>query len=115
MLGMALEAADQLETEGVSAEVIDLRSLKPLDTEAILNSARKTGRVVIVEEGPKTGGIGAEVAACIAESALPYIDGRIVRVGASDTPTPSSIDLERVVLPNTERILSACHSAISWA
>lgn len=114
LLGMALEAATILEDEGISAEVIDLRSLKPLDMDTVLDSVRKTGRVVIVEEGPKTGGIGAEVASGIAETALPYIDGRIIRVAASDTPIPSSADLERAVLPNTGHILSACRSALSW-
>ncbi len=114
LLGMALEAADRLEEEGISAEVIDLRSLKPLDMETVLKSVQKTGCVVIVEEGPKTGGIGAEIAASIAEVLLPYIDGRIVRVAAGDVPIPSAIDLENALLPNTEQILAACRNALTW-
>ena len=110
----ALEAADRLEEEGISVEVIDMRSLKPLDMDTVLKSVQKTGCVVIVEEGPKTGGIGAEIAASIAEASLPYIDGRIVRVAAGDMPIPSAMELENALLPNTEQILAACRSALSW-
>lgn len=114
VLGMALEASERLQADGISAEVIDLCSLKPLDMETVLASVRKTGRAVLVEEGPKTGGIGAEVAARIAEEALPYVDGRIVRVAAADTPIPCAPELERAVLPDTDRIVEACYSALSW-
>ena len=114
LLGVALEAAATLADMGVSAEVVDLRSLKPLDMDTVLHSVRKTGRVVIVEEGPRTGGVGAEVAARIAEEALPYLDGRIVRVAAADTPIPSSLELEQAVLPSMEQVVSACLRALSW-
>lgn len=114
ILGMALEAATLLAEEGISAEVIDLRSLKPLDMDTVLISVEKTGRLVVVEEGPKTGGVGAEVVARIAEEALACLDGRVVRVAAADTPIPASPDLERVVLPDTSRIVDACHRALTW-
>ncbi|MBI3979511.1 MAG: alpha-ketoacid dehydrogenase subunit beta [Chloroflexi bacterium] len=114
LLGAALEAAVQLEAAGISAEVIDLRSLKPLDLDTVLASVRKTGRAVVVEEGPKTGGIGAEVAAGIAEEALPYLDGRIVRVAAADTPIPAAPALERAVLPDAGQIVAACYRALRW-
>ena len=113
MLEMALEAASALESEGISAEIIDLRSLKPLDMDTVLQSVRKTGCAVILEEAPKTGGIGAEVASRIAEEALPYIDGGIIRVAAADTPIPSALHLERSVLPSTESVIAACREARS--
>jgi len=95
-------------------EVIDIRSIKPLDMETILESVEKTGRIVIVEEGPKTGGVGAEIAAVVAERALPYLDGRVIRVAAADTPIPSSLELERAVLPDVDQIATACVDSLSW-
>lgn len=114
LLGMALDAADQLAQDDISAEVIDLRSIKPIDMATILDSVEKTGRIVIVEEGPKTGGVGAEIAAAVAENALTSLDGRVIRVAAADTPIPSGLELERAVLPDTERIKAACADSLSW-
>ena len=114
VLGMALDAAEQLMKDDISVEVIDIRSIKPLDMDTVLRSVEKTGRIVIVEEGPKTGGVGAEIAAVVAERALPYLDGRVIRVAAADTPIPSSLELERAVLPNTEQIITACVDSLSW-
>ena len=114
VLGMALEAANQLSKIGVSVEVIDLRSLKPLDMSTILLSLKKTGRIVVVEEGPKTGGVGAEIIARVSEEALEYLDGPVVRVAAEDTPIPASPDLERMILPSTDAIADACRRTLSW-
>ena len=100
----SLKAAEQLGADGVSAEVVDLRTLRPLDHETILASVRKTHRAVIVHEGWRTGGIGAEVAALIAEEALDCLDSPIRRVGARDLPIPYSAALEAEVLPSAERI-----------
>jgi 2-oxoisovalerate dehydrogenase E1 component beta subunit len=104
----ALEAADMLEKQdGVSVEVLDLRSLMPLDKELILTSVRKTGRVLIAHEDTITGGIGGEIAALIAEFAFQSLDAPIKRVGAIDTPTPFAPTLEEYFLPTKEKIVTA--------
>jgi acetoin:2,6-dichlorophenolindophenol oxidoreductase subunit beta len=86
----AIKAAEVLHKEGISVEVVDLRSLKPIDCKTILESVKKTGRVVVAYEGPKMGGPGAEISAMIAEEAIDYLNGPIVRVAAPDTPLPSN-------------------------
>jgi len=107
-LHYALDAARIVEKEdGLSVEVLDLRTLLPLDREAILATAKKTGKVVIAHEDRLTGGIGGEVAAIIAEHAFDYLDGPIVRVGMADTHNPFSPPLEEFVLPNTDKIVAA--------
>ena len=103
----ALEAAEILEREGVSVEVVDLRSLMPLDKELILSSVRKTGKVLIAHEDTITGGIGGEIAALIAEFAFQSLDAPIKRVGAIDTPTPYAPTLEEYFLPDKEKIVTA--------
>jgi pyruvate/2-oxoglutarate/acetoin dehydrogenase E1 component len=103
MLDMCLEAAEILASEGLECEVIDLRTLKPLDTETLLGSVGRTGRFVFVEEG--TGGVGAEVCSRIAERAH---GSRIVRVAARDVPIPSSGPLEQRVIPQVADIISGC-------
>lgn len=103
----ALEAAEQLAREGVSAEVVDLLSLMPLDKELILNSVRKTGKVLIAHEDNVTGGIGAEISAIISEHAFEFLDAPLKRLGAYDIPTPYSPPLEEFFLPNTEKIVKA--------
>jgi len=103
----ALAAAETLEKEGVDLEVIDPRTLKPLDEDLILNSVKKTSRVMIVHEACKTGGFGAEIAAIIAEKAFDYLDAPIKRVTALDSPIPFNPRLEDYVLPNEENIVSA--------
>ena len=106
MLERVLQAADEVrEAEGVSVEVVDLRTLMPLDKEAILNSVKKTGRVLLVNDAHKTGGFIGEIAAMIAESdAFDFLDGRILRLAAEDVPVPYNAKLEAAMLPNVERI-----------
>ncbi len=102
-----LEAAAALSKEdGLEAEVVDLRSLVPLDVDLIIATARKTGKVVVVHEDNLTGGVGAEVAAIVAEHAFRHLDAPIRRVASLDTPVPFAPALEDFVLPNTEKILA---------
>jgi pyruvate dehydrogenase E1 component beta subunit len=103
----ALGAADQLAEEGISAEVIDPRTLVPLDKELILNSVKKTGRLVIVEEDNKTGGWAADLAAIVAEEAFFWLDAPIKRVSAPDTPPPFAPAMEAFYVPSEERIVEA--------
>ncbi len=107
MVTKALAAAETLEKEGVSAMVLDPRTLVPLDKAGITEAVRKTNRVVIVEEGCKTGGVGAEISAVITEEAFDYLDAPIARVAAHDAPIPFSKPLEDYVLPNEEKIVDA--------
>jgi pyruvate/2-oxoglutarate/acetoin dehydrogenase E1 component len=104
-VGVALEAAQELASEGIDAEVLDLRSLVPMDTEAILTSVRKTGRLVCVEEGTRSGGVGAEIAARVAEYAYEYLDAPVRRVAAADVPIPFSPALEPLALPQRADIV----------
>jgi len=105
MMHHSLTAAGRLEEEGISCEVIDLRTLWPLDRELIFSSLRKTGRVVIVEESPKQGGVGAEISAQIAESIPDYLLAPIARVAAPNTPAPFSPVMERYYVPQPTRII----------
>jgi pyruvate/2-oxoglutarate/acetoin dehydrogenase E1 component len=107
MVLKALKAADLLADEGIAAEVIDLRTLVPLDLETILQSIRKTNRAVIVHEGCRRGGIGAEISSQIQEEAFDYLDAPIERVGSLDVPIPYSEPLESAVIPNEEEIVEA--------
>jgi len=101
----AVEAAERLEQEGVSAEVIDLRTLRPIDTETVLASVRKTNRIAVVEEGPLTGGWAGEVVACVTEQALGHLDDAW-RIATPNTPIPYSPPLEDAFLPGADRIVS---------
>ena len=103
----SLEAAEELEKEGLSVEVIDLRSLAPLDDEAILATVKKTNRVLIVHEDTRTGGIAGEITARISEMAFEWLDAPILRVTAADVPLPYSPPLEDYVLPQTADIVKA--------
>jgi len=105
MVLKALKAAQHLAGEGIEAEVIDLRTLVPLDLETILRSVRKTNRVLIVHEGCRRGGIGAEIACCIQEEAFDYLDAPIERIGALNVPIPYSEPLENAVIPKEEDII----------
>jgi pyruvate/2-oxoglutarate/acetoin dehydrogenase E1 component len=108
MVPRALEAAEQLSEEGIEIEVVDLRSLKPLDNQTIIKSVSKTGRVLIVHESPKTGGFGGEVAAMIADSdAFDYLDAPIRRLCGRDIPIPYNRTLERATVPQVEDIIAA--------
>ncbi len=100
----ALLAADRLAEEGISAEVLDLRSLKPLDTEAILATARKTGKILLVHSATQIAGVGAELAALIADQAFEWLDAPIRRLGGLDVPVPFSPPLEDAYRPNAEKI-----------
>jgi len=107
MVHKTLAAAEQLSKQGVSAEVIDPRTLVPLDKKSLVNSVKKTGRIVIVTEDCKTGGVSAEIAAVVAEEALDYLDAPIRRVAEPDTPVPFSPPLEQFVIPNEKSIIKA--------
>jgi 2-oxoisovalerate dehydrogenase E1 component beta subunit len=108
MAQYALEAAELLDSEGISAEVVDLRTLRPLDGDTILDSVRKTGKAVIVYEDNRFGGFGAEVAAIIAEEAFDYLDGPVMRVTGPDVPgVPYNHALEEWFMPNPDRIANA--------
>ena len=112
MVHVALEAANALEVKGVQAEVIDPRTILPLDEEIILESVKKTGKVIIVHEAPTTGGFGGEIAAIIADKGFDLLDGPIKRVGALFTPIPFSVPMEKFYLPSVERILDAAKDLI---
>src|ERR1700731_5348868 len=104
MMHTALEAADALAKEGIEAEVIDLRTLLPLDEETILQSVKKTNRALVVHEDTKTGGIAGEIAAILCEKAFGDLDGPLLRVTALDTPVPYSPPLEEYFLPNAKKV-----------
>jgi pyruvate dehydrogenase E1 component beta subunit len=110
MVKKAIEAADQLQKEGISVEVIDPRTLVPLDKETIIQSVAKTSRVVVAYEGHKRAGAGAEIAAMLAEDAVEYLDGPLARVAAKNVPLPYSPVLENYVLPDTADIVDAVKS-----
>jgi 2-oxoisovalerate dehydrogenase E1 component beta subunit len=105
MVWTALEAAEKLAEEGASVEVVDLRTLVPLDRETICASVRKTSKVLLLHEDTRTGGMAGELAATITESVFEYLDGPIVRVTAPDTPIPYSPPLEEAFLPNVEKVV----------
>jgi pyruvate/2-oxoglutarate/acetoin dehydrogenase E1 component len=111
-VGLAEQAAEELARRGIDVEVIDLRTLVPLDTETILASVRKTGRLVCIEEGPRTGGVGAEIAARVAEHAYEYLDAPICRVAGADVPIPFSSPLERAALPDQDDIIQAVEQLV---
>jgi pyruvate dehydrogenase E1 component beta subunit len=103
----ALKAADELANENISAEVIDLRTLKPMDAETIIESVKKTGRLVTVEEGWKQSGVGAEIAARMMEEAFDYLDAPVIRVTGKDVPMPYAANLEKLALPSIADVVEA--------
>jgi pyruvate/2-oxoglutarate/acetoin dehydrogenase E1 component len=107
MMHTSLEAAEALAKEGIEAEVIDLRTLLPLDEETILKSVRKTNKCLVVHEDTKTGGIAGEIAAILAEKAFHDLDGPLVRVTSLDTPVPYAPTLEETFLPNAQKVFTA--------
>lgn len=113
MVSKALEAAETLAQEGISAEVIDPRTIVPLDTDTILNSVRKTGRLLIVDEAQAFCGFSAELAAMAAEHALDYLDAPVKRVCALHTPHPFNPVLEAAMLPSTEQIIAAARQLVA--
>ncbi|MBR0651212.1 pyruvate dehydrogenase complex E1 component subunit beta [Roseomonas terrae] len=110
MVGMAMQAAEKLAEQGISAEVINLRSIRPLDTETIANSVRKTNRLVTLEEGWPFAGIGSEVAMQMMETCFDYLDAPPVRVHGLDIPMPYAANLEKLALPRLEQVVDAVKS-----
>jgi len=115
MVWKALEAAEQLEREdGLRVEVLDLRTLLPMDDAAILETVRKTNRVMIVHEDTRTGGVAGEIAARINESAFEWLDAPVLRVTATDTPIPYAPTLEDYVLPQTADIVAVARKLAGY-
>lgn len=110
MVGKALQAAEQLQTHGIDAEVIDLRTLRPLDRDSIIRSLTKTNRMVVCEEGWPFAGIGAELTALAGEAAFDYLDAPVTRVSSADVPMPYAKNLEALTLPQPEDIVEAARA-----
>ena len=115
MVNKALKAATTLAAEGIELEIIDPRGVRPFDFDKIVESVRKTGRLVIAHEAPVVGGPGAEIAAVVAERALMHLESPIRRVGALDVPVPQSALLEKFVIPTTDDIVRAVHACMATA
>ncbi len=113
MVQVALDAAEKLAAEGISAEVIDLRTLRPLDVESIVASVKKTNRLVSLEEGWSFAGIGAEIAALVMEQAFDHLDAPVKRVTGKDVPLPYAANLERLALPQADEVVEAA-KAVSY-
>jgi pyruvate dehydrogenase E1 component beta subunit len=112
-MSYALKAADELAKENIAAEVIDLRTLRPMDTETVVASVKKTGRLVTVEEGWQQSGVGAEVAARVMEQAFDYLDAPVARVSGKDVPMPYAANLEKLALPSVAQVVAAA-KAVSY-
>ena len=106
-MSYALKAADELAKEGIEAEVIDLRTLRPMDTDTLVASVKKTGRAVTVEEGWQQNGVGAEIAARLMEHAFDYLDAPVTRVSGKDVPMPYAANLEKLALPTVAEVVEA--------
>jgi pyruvate dehydrogenase E1 component beta subunit len=106
-MSYALKAAEELAKDNIDAEVIDLRTLKPMDSESIIESVKKTGRLVTVEEGWKQSGVGAEIAARVMEGAFDYLDAPVARVCGKDVPMPYAANLEKLALPSVAEVVEA--------
>ena len=114
MVHVALEAAEKLSPLGIEAEVLDLRTLSPLDEDAMLECVRKTNKVLLLHESSRFGGFGGELAAIIAEKAFEYLDGPILRVAAIDTPVPFGASLEEYYLPNAGKVVAAAKRLMEY-
>jgi len=114
MLYTALDAATALDADGVATTVVDLRTLLPLDRETILQAAATSGKVILLHEATRTGGLGGELAAIIAEEAFEYLDGPIVRITSPDTPVPYSPPLEDAFLPDVGRVVTAARKLLDY-
>ncbi len=115
MVGTALKAADELAADGIEAEVIDPRTLAPLDLDTIVASVRRTGHLVIAHEAVETGGIGAEIASRVQEAAFGELQAPVMRVGAPFAPVPTSIVLEKAFVPGEQQIIDAVNRAIDYS
>ncbi len=114
MVHTALDAAGQLAADGVEAEVLDLRSLAPLDREAVLTTVAKTSRALLLHEATLTGGIGGELAAIISEEAFEYLDAPVMRVASADSPVPYSPPLEAAFLPGVDKVVAAAKKLVEY-
>ncbi|MGC2177312.1 MAG: transketolase C-terminal domain-containing protein, partial [Bradyrhizobium sp.] len=106
-MSYALKAADELAKEGIEVDLIDVRTIRPLDTDTIVASVKKTGRAVTVEEGWQQSGVGAEIAARIMEHAFDYLDAPVARVSGKDVPMPYAANLEKLALPSVAEVVAA--------
>jgi pyruvate dehydrogenase E1 component beta subunit len=112
MTAIALQAAQTLEQEGISVEVVDLRSLRPLDRPTIVDSVKKTSRAVVFEEDWRSFGVGAEIAATIQEEAFDYLDAPVLRVAGVEVPLPYAAPLSRAAKPNAQDLIDAVHRSL---
>ena len=112
MVHVALQAARKLEKDGVSAEVVDLRTIRPLDVDAILTSVKKTNRAVYLEEGWSYAGVGAQIVSLVQEEAFDHLDAPVVRVTQADVPMPYAKNLEQLAKPSAERVVAACNRVL---
>jgi pyruvate dehydrogenase E1 component beta subunit len=112
MVHVALQAAQKLERDGISAEVVDLRTLRPLDVDSVLASVRKTNRAVYVEEGWSYVGVGAQIVSLVQEEAFDYLDAPVVRVTQADVPMPYAKNLEQLAKPSAQRVIDACNRVL---
>jgi pyruvate dehydrogenase E1 component beta subunit len=109
----ALKAAEELAKEAIEAEVIDLRTLRPMDSDTVIESVKKTGRLVTVEEGWPQAGLGAEIAMRVMEGAFDYLDAPVARVSGKDVPMPYAANLEKLALPSVAEVVAAA-KAVSY-
>ena len=112
MLSIALQAAEVLEKEGIQAEVVDPRTLRPLDLNTLAASVKKTGKAVIIEDGWPFAGLGAQIAESLYTRVFDYLDGPIVRVTGRDVPMPYARNLEDAVIPDVERVMAAVRTVL---
>ncbi|HHS82068.1 MAG TPA: pyruvate dehydrogenase complex E1 component subunit beta, partial [Devosia sp.] len=106
----ATEATERLVAEGVDVELIDLRTIRPMDSATIMESVKKTGRCVVVEEGWPQGSVGSEVSARIMEQAFDYLDAPVMRITGKDVPMPYAANLEKLALPNADEVIAAVNA-----
>jgi 2-oxoisovalerate dehydrogenase E1 component beta subunit len=114
MVHVALEAAAMLAKDGIEAEILDLRTLSPLDQTSVLETVKRTNKVIVLHEAPGFGGFGGEIAAIIAEKAFEYLDGPVVRVTSLNTPVPFSPPLEKVFAPDAQKVYDAARKLIEY-
>jgi pyruvate dehydrogenase E1 component beta subunit len=112
MVNIALQSARKLEKDGIAAEVVDLRTLRPLDVDAILTSVKKTNRAVYLEEGWAYAGVGAQIVATVQEEAFDWLDAPLLRVTQADVPMPYAKNLEQLAKPSVDRVTQACKKVL---
>jgi pyruvate dehydrogenase E1 component beta subunit len=115
MVGTAVESADRLAAEGISAAVLDLRSISPLDVDTLVASARATGLVAVVHEAVTTGGLGAEIAARVTEAAFESLRAPVLRIGAPFAPPPAAPELEALFVPSVDRVVTEVSALVRGA